>query len=163
MTAASLASFFAERRSIEQVELGDELAPRFDHDGLLPAIVVDAKSHQILMLGYMNAEALARTLHSREAHFWSRSRQAIWRKGEHSGFTQTVERILVDDDQDALVLHVRVNGPGSCHVGFRSCFYREIDMDTVKGADPVRVRQIETDLAFDAAAIYAGLPNPTRI
>ncbi|BAI96737.1 phosphoribosyl-AMP cyclohydrolase [Sphingobium sp. TA15] len=160
---ASSCAFFAERCSIEQVELGDELAPRFDRAGLLPAIVVDATTGQVLMLGYMNAEAFARTLHSREVHFWSRSRQAIWRKGEHSGFTQSVERVLVDDDQDALVVHARVNGPGSCHVGFRSCFYREIDLDTIAGTNPVHLRQIEPNSAFDAAAVYAGLPNPTRV
>ncbi len=154
---------FAPRRSVEQVELGTELAPRFAGDGLLPAIVVDTESHQVLMLGYMNAEALERTLDTREAHFWSRSRQAIWRKGEHSGFTQSVERILLDDDQDALILQVRVNGPGSCHVGFRSCFYREVDLEAADGAGPIRLRRIEETTAFDAAATYAGLPNPTRL
>lgn len=161
MKAAS--SFFAERRSVEQVELGNDLAPRFDANGLLPAIVVDAATNRILMLGQMNAEALERTLRTREAHFWSRSRDALWRKGEHSGFTQHVERILVDDDQDAVILVVRVAGPGSCHVGFTSCFYREIELPTEDGSDPLRLTRIEAQYAFDATAVYAGLPNPTRL
>lgn len=159
-------SLFATRTSIAQVELGDELAPRFDGDGLLPAIVVDTATQAILMLGYMNAEALRRIIRTREAHFWSRSRQALWRKGEHSGFTQWIEHILIDDDQDAIILHVRVEGPGSCHVGFRSCFYRELDLPGHEVKDEgtsVALKRIEADLAFDAARVYAGLPNPTQL
>lgn len=161
-------NLFAIRTGIEQVELGDELAPRFDSDGLLPAVVVDSETHAILMLGYMNAEALKRTILTREAHFWSRSRQALWRKGEHSGFTQQIERILVDDDQDAIIVHVQVNGPGSCHVGFRSCFYRELALPASKPVDaelanPVHLLRIEAAPAFDAEQVYSGLPNPTRI
>lgn len=161
MTASS--PLFAERLSVEQVELGEVLAPRFDATGLLPAIVVDVANGQILMLGQMNAEALQRTIGTRQAHFWSRSREALWHKGEHSGFTQTVERLLVDDDQDAIILFVRVDGLGSCHVGFRSCFYREVDLEAVDRSRPASLRQIETEPAFDAEAIYAGLPNPTRL
>jgi phosphoribosyl-AMP cyclohydrolase len=154
---------FAARRSIEQVELGNELAPRFDAAGLLPAIVVDAGRGHILMLGQMNAEALERTIATRDAHFWSRSRQALWRKGEHSGFTQTVERLLVDDDQDAVILFVRVEGPGSCHVGFRSCFYREVDLVNRHTPGAARLRHIEAEPAFDADTVYAGVPNPTTL
>lgn len=161
MTVESI--LFAERLSVEQVELGGELAPRFDAAGLLPAIVVDAASGQILMLGQMNAEALRRTIVTRQAHFWSRSRQALWRKGEHSGFVQIVERLLVDDDQDAIILFVQVEGPGSCHVGFRSCFYREADLDGAEHSRPVRLRPLEAVPAFDAGAVYAGLPNPTKL
>lgn len=156
-------SRFAPRTSVEQIELGDRLAPRFDGDGLLPAIVLDAASGQVLMLGYMNGEALERTIATREAHFWSRSRAALWRKGEHSGFTQGVERILVDDDQDAILLHVRVAGPGSCHVGYRSCFYREVVPGAGDAGGPVALRPVEAGRAFDAEAVYAGLANPTRI
>lgn len=156
-------SRFAERKSIEQVELGDDLAPRFDAAGLLPAIVVDAETSQILMLGQMNAEALEQTLITRHAHFWSRSRQSLWHKGEHSGFTQTVDRLLVDDDQDALILFVRVEGPGSCHVGFRSCFYREVDLEAADPSRPAQLLRIETVPAFDAETVYAGLPNPTTL
>lgn len=154
---------FSDRTSVEQVELGDQLAPRFDAQGLLPAIVINAADQTVLMLGYMNAEALERTLITREAHFWSRSREALWRKGEHSGFTQTVERILIDDDQDALILFVHIEGPGSCHVGYKSCFYREIDLGSVAADDPAKLTFIEPECAFDADAVYAGLPNPTRL
>ena len=84
-----------------------------------------------LMLGYMNTEALELTLTTKEAHLWSRSRNALLRKGEHSGFTQSVERVLIDHDQDAIILYVAIAGPGSCHVGFNSCFYREIDLGAV--------------------------------
>lgn len=160
---ASIGTPFAERRSVEQVELGDEFCPGFDAAGLVPVIVLDAENRQVLMLGYMNEEALRLTLQTGEAHFWSRSREALWRKGEHSGFIQTVERILVDDDQDALILFVHVAGPGSCHVGFRSCFYREIDLPGFDHSRPARLRRIEPQPVFDAEAVYAGLPNPTKL
>lgn len=153
---------FAARSSVEQVELGHELAPSFDGAGLIPAIVIEAGSSAVLMLGYMNAHTLERTIRTREAHFWSRSRATVWRKGEHSGFTQTVERILVDDDQDGLIVEVRLDGPGSCHVGYRSCFYRELVLPAEEEG-PVALRTIETERAFDADAVYAGLANPTRV
>ncbi|MFV0644744.1 MAG: phosphoribosyl-AMP cyclohydrolase [Sphingomonadaceae bacterium] len=156
-------SLFAARQSIEQVELGDELAPCFDAAGLLPAVVVDAATGQTLMLGQMNAEALERTITTRQAHFWSRSRKALWRKGEHSGFTQTVERLLIDDDQDAVILFVRVEGLGSCHVGFKTCFYREVELPASDVSGPARLIHTETEPAFDAEAVYAGLPNPTKL
>lgn len=156
-------NMFSQRRNVEQVELGAELAPRFDADGLIPAIVVDGVTNAILMLGYMNAQALEQTIVTRQAHFWSRSRKALWRKGEHSGFTQTVERMLIDDDQDAVILHVRVDGPGSCHVGFRSCFYREVDLDQQSRDTPIRLNRSEPAPAFDAGTVYAGLPNPTQV
>lgn len=163
MTKDTRPSLFAARDSVEQVELGSEFAPRFDADGLLPAIVVNVEDASILMLGYMNAEAVECTMRSRQAHFWSRSREALWRKGEHSGFTQAVERILVDDDQDALIVEVRLDGPGSCHVGYRSCFYRQIDMASTAGEGPAILRTVETERVFDAESVYAGLPNPTKL
>ena len=156
-------SLCAPRLDVAQVELGSQLAPRFDAQGLLPVVVIDSATREVLMLGYMNAEALERTILTGEAHFWSRSRQALWRKGEHSGFTQQVATMLVDDDQDALVLHVRINGPGSCHVGFRSCFYRQVENIGPAASRPVELRQVEDRRAFDAEAVYAGLPNPTQI
>ncbi len=163
MSDVSPQTLFAARESVEQVELGDDFAPGFDADGLVPAIVTNVEDNSILMLGYMSAEAIARTLRTGQAHFWSRSRQALWRKGEHSGFTQTVERVLVDDDQDALILIVRLTGPGSCHVGFQSCFYREVDLAAVPDAAPARLLRVEDSPAFDADAVYAGLPNPTKL
>ena len=163
MDVASSSMLFAKRESVEQVELGGDFAPRFDAGGLISAIVVNVENEQVLMLGYMSAEAVKLTVQTRQAHFWSRSRQALWRKGEHSGFTQIVERILVDDDQDALILKVRLDGPGSCHVGFVSCFYREIDLTSGRKHGPVRMIRIESERAFDADAVYAGLPNPTSL
>ena len=156
-------TLFAPRTSVEQVELGDELAPKFDADGLLPAIVINAQDQSVLMLGYMNTEALELTLSTQQAHFWSRSREALWQKGEHSGFTQSVERVLIDDDQDAAILYVSIAGPGSCHVGFKSCFYREIDLGAVSTSAPAKLLAIESHRAFDADSVYCGLPNPTKL
>ncbi len=163
MTDTSPPYLFAARQSVEQVELGNDFAPRFDAAGLLPAVVTNIEDNSILMLGYMNTEALELTLRTGHAHFWSRSREALWHKGEHSGFTQTVERILVDDDQDAIILVVRLDGPGSCHVGFRSCFYREIDLAALPASAPARLTRTEHECAFDAESVYDGLPNPTSL
>ena len=130
---------------------------------LIPAIVINTADKSVLMLGYMNAEALELTLTTKQAHFWSRSRRALWRKGEHSGFTQSVERVLIDDDQDAAILDVSIAGPGSCHVGFKSCFYREIDLGAVSTSEPGKLLAIESHRAFDADSVYCGLPNPTKL
>jgi len=116
---------FAKRISVEQVEEGRELAPKFDDNGLVAAVTTDVKSGDVLMLGYMNAEALARTIETGEAHYWSRSRKVLWHKGATSGLVQKVIDLRIDDDQDAVWLKVDVAGSGaSCHVGYMSCFYR---------------------------------------
>lgn len=154
---------FAERRSVEQVELGAELCPRFDASGLMPVIVQESTTRMILMLGYMNEAALRLTFETRQAHFWSRTRQAIWRKGEHSGFTQLVDALAVDDDQDALILKVRLEGPGSCHVGYYSCFYRDVDLDRAAQGRADCLTKTEPAPAFDAGKVYEGLPNPTLL
>jgi phosphoribosyl-AMP cyclohydrolase len=107
------------------IEDTTHFAPRFGADGLLPAVAVDARSGEVLMLAWMNPEALERTLATTEAHFWSRSRKRLWRKGETSGETLRVVEILTDCDQDALLLKVAPQGQGAaCHTGRRSCFYR---------------------------------------
>ena len=151
---------FAPRRSVEQVEVGLELAPKFGPDGLLPCITTDAGSGEVLMLGWMNAEALQRTLATREAHYWSRSRQVLWHKGGTSGLVQHVVELRIDDDQDALWLRVRLQAgpqadPASCHVGYRSCFYRAVNPDT--GA----LRFVEDGKTFDPRIVYGDAPNPT--
>jgi len=111
-----------DKRSLEQ---GATLAPRFDRDGLIAAIATDARTGEVLMLAWMNAQALSLTLETGEAHYFSRSRQRLWRKGETSGQVQTVEELRVDCDQDAVLLKVSVGGDGgACHTGHRSCFYR---------------------------------------
>jgi phosphoribosyl-AMP cyclohydrolase len=109
------------------VETTARFSPRFDEHGLVTCIVVDAGDGAVLMLAHMNKEALDRTADTGEAWFWSRSRKALWRKGETSGNTLQVEELLVDCDQDALLLRVRVGGKGvACHTGRRSCFYRRL-------------------------------------
>ncbi len=114
----------------ENIEQGLEFTPKFDGNGLITAIAQDVETSQILMKAQMNAEALAETIRTGRAVYFSRSRQKLWEKGEQSGHVQKVERILVDCDQDCLILKVRVSA-GQCHVGYQSCFYRALE----KGAD----------------------------
>ncbi|MBV9993599.1 MAG: phosphoribosyl-AMP cyclohydrolase [Caulobacteraceae bacterium] len=112
----------------EALERGETLAPRFDAAGLIAAIAQHAVTGEVLMLGWMNAEALGLTLKTGEAHYFSRSRQALWRKGETSGQVQKVTELRVDCDQDAVLMKVLPQGDGgACHVGFRSCFYRRAE------------------------------------
>ena len=114
----------------ENIEQGLEFTPKFDGNGLITAIAQDVETGQILMKAQMNAEALALTIKTGQAVYFSRSRQKLWKKGEQSGHVQKVEQILVDCDQDCLILKVRASG-GQCHVGYQSCFYRALK----KGAD----------------------------
>jgi phosphoribosyl-AMP cyclohydrolase len=124
MTTAS----FPQLTSVETLERGAVLAPRFDAAGLIAAVTTHAVTGEVLMLAWMNAEALQRTLETGEAHYFSRARGALWRKGETSGQVQAVKEIRVDCDQDAVWLKVIPGGDGgACHVGFRSCFYRTIE------------------------------------
>lgn len=118
---------FSKRINKEQIELGAELAPKFNSDGLIPCITVDAESKEVLMFAWMNEEALLMTIESGKATYFSRSRDKIWVKGESSGLTQHVEEILVDCDQDVIQLRVMVQGEGTCHQGYRSCFYRAVE------------------------------------
>lgn len=119
---------FSARGSKADIENGAELAPKFDADGLIVCITTDADDGTILMVGYMNAEALHRTIETGEAWYWSRSRQEFWRKGATSGQTQQVVEIRTDCDQDAILLRVKVGGNGgTCHNGYRSCFYRSVE------------------------------------
>ena len=127
-------NLFAPRHSIEQVEEGAELAPKFDENGLIPVVTTDAESGEVLMHGYMNAEALEKTIATGEAHYWSRSRQALWHKGATSGLIQKVVEIRIDDDQDAVWLRCDVQGGASCHVGYRSCFFRSVPVGAATGA-----------------------------
>lgn len=118
---------FAPPGSTEQQETGPSFAPKFDANGLIAAIAQDIDSGEILMVAYMNAESLRRTIETGEAWYWSRSRKAFWRKGETSGHTQSVVEIRTDCDQDALLLKVRQIGP-ACHTNRRSCFYRSVTL-----------------------------------
>lgn len=113
--------------SKEQIERGLQLMPRFDANGLISAIAQDSESGDILMVAWMNAQSLALTLETGIAHYWSRSRGELWKKGETSGQLQTVHELRIDCDQDAVILRVSVAGDGGCcHVGFKSCFYRAV-------------------------------------
>ncbi len=149
---------FNVRRSIAQVEEGTELAPKFDDRGLLTAVTTDAVSGEVLMQGYMNADALRLTIATGEAHYFSRSRQCIWHKGATSGLVQKVRELLIDDDQDCVWLKVAVEGGASCHVGYRSCFYRRIPI----GAGPRGILEFtDTEKVFDPEEVYGDAPNPT--
>lgn len=152
---------FAARTSVEQVEEGTALAPKFDDEGLLPVVTTDADSGEVLMLGYMNSEALSRTVELGEAVYWSRSRQVLWHKGATSGLVQEVVEIRVDDDQDAIWLRVRVRGGASCHVGYRSCFYRRIPVGGSAAA--AELEFTETEKVFDPGTVYGDAPNPTQL
>jgi phosphoribosyl-AMP cyclohydrolase len=155
-----MANEFAARTSVEQVEEGVDLAPKFDADGLIPAVTTDAASGELLMVGYMNAEALRKTIETGEAHYWSRSRQVLWHKGATSGLVQTVKELMIDDDQDCVWLKVEVAGGGaSCHVGYRSCFYRRIPLGKTSKA----LEFTEGSKVFDPKAVYGDAPNPTKL
>jgi len=152
---------FASRKSVEQVEEGDDLAPKFDENGLIPVVTTDHATGGVLMHAYMNTEALTKTIETGQAHYYSRSRQKLWRKGETSGLVQNVKQLLIDDDQDCLWMRVEVTGSGaSCHVGYRSCFYRSIP---VGDSGPVKLAFTETQKAFDPKAVYGDTPNPTKL
>jgi phosphoribosyl-AMP cyclohydrolase len=138
--AAAPTALFAQRGTKAEVESGLAFAPKFDADGLIPAIVTDAASGAVLMLAWMNAEALAATLETRIGHFWSRSRAKLWKKGEESGNVLEVSEVRTDCDQDAIWLEVAVAGDGvACHTGERSCFYRSLPLGVRPSPDrPMR-------------------------
>lgn len=151
---------FQARQSIEQVEEGNDLAPKFDERGLITVVTTDAESGELLMQGYMNAEALALTIKTGEAHYYSRSRKLLWHKGATSGFVQAVRELLVDDDQDCIWLRVDVTGAASCHVGYRSCFYRRVPIGSV---GHVELEWTDTEKVFDPVEVYGDAPNPTKL
>jgi phosphoribosyl-AMP cyclohydrolase len=156
---------FQARKNIEQVEEGSELAPKFDDRGLITVVTTDAGSGELLMQGYMNAAALQRTIVSGEAHYYSRSRQVLWHKGATSGLVQTVRELLIDDDQDCIWLRVDVAGGASCHVGYRSCFYRKVpigaDFAAQQADGHIELEWTEADKVFDPQEVYGDAPNPT--
>jgi phosphoribosyl-AMP cyclohydrolase len=137
VTSASLAQEpFPIAPDTRTLETGAVLSPRFDAAGLIAAVATDARTGEVLMLAWMNAEALRLTLATGEAHYFSRSRQALWRKGETSGQVQAVQEIRIDCDQDAVWLKVRAGGDGgACHTGHRSCFYRVVEDGGLVGRD----------------------------
>ena len=134
-----------------EIEEGTRLLPKFDADGLVTAVATDAATGDVLMVAHMNAEALTNTIRSGEAHYYSRSRKKLWRKGEESGHTQRVVEMRVDCDQDAVWLRVEQKGPGACHTGRRSCFYRAVPLGQA-GEATLEFR--DADKAFDPADAY---------
>ncbi len=156
---------FQARKSIEQVEEGNDFAPKFDDRGLITVVTTDADSGELLMQGYMNAEALQLTIATGEAHYYSRSRQVLWHKGATSGLVQTVRDLFIDDDQDCVWLRVDVAGGASCHVGYRSCFYRKVpvgtDFENKQAEGHVELEWTETEKVFDPEDVYGDAPNPT--
>ena len=146
-----MSTTFGARESKKDVEELPVFAPKFDENGLIPAMAMDAKTKEPLMLAYMNEESLKMTLECGEAVYYSRSRQEIWHKGLTSGHTQKIIDIRTDCDQDALILYVEQIGSGACHTGRNSCFYRKVALD--QGSDPAALAFTE-DLTFDPNEVY---------
>jgi phosphoribosyl-AMP cyclohydrolase len=157
---ASDVKFFS-RVTIEQVEEGHELAPKFDEHGLIPCVTTAAKTGEVLMLGYMNAEALKKTILTGEAHYFSRSRGVLWHKGATSGLVQKIVELRIDDDQDAVWLRVDIPGDASCHVGYRSCFYRSVPTGAEGATGTLKFE--EQQKTFDPKNVYGDAPNPTKL
>ena len=142
---------FAKPEKDAEQEEGIIFRPKFDENGLVTALACDARTGEVLMLAHMNAEALAKTIETGKAHYWSRSRKAIWLKGETSGNVQTVEEILTDCDQDAILMKVTVSGAdASCHTGRISCFYRRIE----KHKDTAVLVIDKRSAKFDPRSVY---------
>jgi phosphoribosyl-AMP cyclohydrolase len=158
---------FQARQSIKQVEEGCDLAPKFDERGLITVVTTDADSGEVLMQGFMNNEALRLTIATGEAHYFSRSRQELWHKGATSGFVQQVIELLVDDDQDCIWLRVNVAGGASCHVGYRSCFYRRVPVGESfakrQTEGSIALEWTDTKKVFDPQEVYGDAPNPTKL
>ena len=154
---------FKKRDSVFEVEEGKFLSPKFDNQGLIPVITTDSKTGEVLMHGYMNSEALKKTIETKEAHYWSRSRKSIWHKGKTSGFTQKVIQIRIDDDQDSVWLSVDIGNGASCHVGYKSCFYRSIPLGKIDQSEKIEMKFEEKEKKFDPEKVYKGQPNPTKL
>ena len=154
---------FKKRDNIKEVEEGKYLAPKFDENGLIPVITTDFETGDILMHGYMNAEALKKTIETKEAHYWSRSRSKIWHKGQTSGFIQKIKEIRIDDDQDSVWLSVDIGKGASCHVGYRSCFYRSIPLGKILNTEKLEIKFEEKKKIFDPKKVYKNEPNPTKL
>ena len=160
----SATDFFLERTSIEQVEESTGLAPKFDDNGLIPVVTTDFVSGEVLMHDYMNRESLSKTLELGEAVYYSRSRQTLWHKGQTSGLVQIVKEIRIDDDQDCVWLRVDVQGGASCHVGYRSCFYRTVPFGrATDNKEQLTLQFTESEKVFDPDVVYGDAPNPTKL
>ena len=153
---------FKKRESIKQVEESNDLAPRFDENGLIPAVTTDYLSGEVLMQGYMNEDSLKKSIEIGEAVYYSRSRKTLWHKGKTSGLIQIIKEIRIDDDQDCVWLRVDVKGGASCHVGYRSCFYRSVPFGD-KQKESQKLEFKEKEKVFDPKKVYGDTPNPTKL
>ena len=153
---------FAKAQSKTELEEGLHLTPRFGPDGLVTCVATDADTGALLMVAHMNADSLARTIETGEAWYFSRSRQQLWHKGATSGLVQRVVEMRIDDDQDCVWLRVEVAGGASCHVGYRSCFYRRVPVGAER-AGGTALSFTEAEKVFDPRAVYGDAPNPTQL
>lgn len=146
---------FPALASKQEAEGGAVLAPRFGADGTITCVTLDADTAEVLMVGHMNAEALALTIETGEGWYWSRSRGELWHKGATSGNVQKVVELRVDCDQDAVVMTVRVDGHGAtCHTGRVSCFYRAVPLGQKAADGPVRLEDVGGERRFDPKDVY---------
>jgi phosphoribosyl-AMP cyclohydrolase len=144
---------FAARGSKHDIEKGNIFCPKFDENGLIPCIVSEYETGITLMFAFMDATALSLTIETGTAHFWSRSRKKLWKKGETSGNIQSVVEILTDCDQDVICLTVQQAG-GACHLGYRSCFYRSVPKGPIKDSENIILSQKEMAKTFDPDKVY---------
>ncbi len=131
---------FKKRENVLEIEEGNLLSPKFDNDGLIPVITMCSQTKDVLMHGYMNSEALKKTIETKEAYYWSRSRKEVWHKGKTSGFVQKVIEIRIDDDQDSVWMNVDIGDGASCHVGYKSCFYRAVPLGKIQDTQNVEMK-----------------------
>jgi phosphoribosyl-AMP cyclohydrolase len=153
---------FKKRESIKQVEESNDLAPKFDENGLIPVVTTDYLSGEVLMQGYMNEDSFKKSIEIGEAVYYSRSRKTLWHKGKTSGLIQIIKEIRIDDDQDCVWLRVDVKGGASCHVGYRSCFYRSVPFGD-KQKEGQKLEFEEKEKVFDPKKVYGDTPNPTKL
>lgn len=149
-----MSSVFPSRTNTAEIELGSVLQPKFGPDGLIPCITTDHVTNEVLMFAFMNAEALAHTIKTKKATYWSRSRNKLWIKGEESGNAQLVKELLVDCDQDVVLLKVENVGGAACHNGYKSCFYRKL-ADSAQADNPATMKlDFASRRVFDPATVY---------
>ena len=154
---------FKKRENVADIEEGNLLSPKFDKNGLIPVTTTDVKTKEVLMQGFMDSSALKKTIETKEAHYWSRSRNEVWHKGNTSGFIQKVIEIRIDDDQDSIWMSVDIGNGSSCHVGYKSCFYRSIPLGKIENSQKIEMKFEEDKKRFDPKVVYKGKPNPTKI
>ena len=156
---------FAKRKSVKQIEEGSLFCPKFNLEGLLPCITIEAETNQVLMFSFLNEVALKKTILTKKAHYYSRSRSKVWLKGEISGMSHDIDDIFVDDDQDSIIYIVKLNKPfkggkeASCHVGYKSCFYRKVLFKDKQ----LSLIYTEDSKVFNPEIVYKGIKNPTKI